>query len=131
MLEANMTQPATNLYQRMGGYDVIAAVIDDLFAILHEDPGFARFFGGRGADSVIRTRQLLVDQMCALSGGSCHYIGRDMTTSHRGLGITDAEWEANMKASDAALIKSSVGEAERAEFLALFERYRDGVVEAD
>src|ERR1700757_5162725 len=29
-LEANMTKPAASLYQRMGGYDVIAAVIDDL-----------------------------------------------------------------------------------------------------
>ena len=125
-----MTQQATSLYRRMGGYDVIAAVIDDLFAILHGDPGFARFFGGRGADSVIRSRQLLVDQMCALSGGPCHYIGRDMKTSHRGLGITDAEWESNMKASDAALTKNDVGEAERAEFLALFERYRDDIVEA-
>ena len=126
-----MTQPATPLYQRMGGYDVIAAVIDDLFAILHGDPGFARFFGGRGADSVIRSRQLLVDQMCALSGGPCQYIGRDMKTSHRGLGITNSEWEANMKASEAALAKNGVGEAERAEFLALFERHRDDIVEAD
>jgi len=113
----------------MGGYDVIAAVIDDLFAILHEDTGFARFFGGRGEDSVIRSRQLLVDQMCALSGGPCHYIGRDMKTSHRGLGITNAEWEANMKASDAALAKNGVDDADRAEFLAPFERYRHDIVE--
>jgi hemoglobin len=126
-----MTQPATSLYQRMGGYDVIAAVIDDLFAILHDDPGFARFFGGRSADSAIRSRQLLVDQMCGLSGGPCNYIGRDMKTSHQGLGITDAEWEENMKASDAALAKNGVGEPERAEFLALFERYRDDIVEVD
>jgi hemoglobin len=126
-----MTQPATSLYQRMGGYDVIAAVIDDLFAILHADPAFARFFGGRSDDSAMRSRQLLVDQMCGLCGGPCHYIGRDMKTSHSGLGITDAEWEANMKASDAALAKNGVGEAERAEFLALFERYRDDIVEAD
>jgi hypothetical protein len=68
-------------YQRIGGYDVIAAVIDDLFAILHDDPGFVRFFGGRSADSVIRSRQLLVDQMCALSGGPCHHIGREMKES--------------------------------------------------
>ena len=126
-----MTQPATSLYQRMGGYDVIAAVVDDVFAILHDDPGFARFFGGRSADSVIRSRQLLVDQMCALSGGPCHYIGRDMETSHRGLGITNAEWEANMQASDVALVKNGVGQTERAEFLALFERYHGDIVEAD
>jgi hemoglobin len=129
--EANMTQPATSLYRRMGGYDVIAAVIDDLFAVLHADPGFARFFGGRSDDSAIRSRQLLVDQMCALSGGPCQYIGRDMKTSHGGLGITNAEWEANMKASDAALVKNGVGEAERVEFLVLFERYRDDIVEDD
>jgi hemoglobin len=114
----------------MGGYDVIAAVIDDLFAILHDDPGFARFFGGRSEDSVIRSRQLLVDQMCALSGGPCQYIGRDMKTSHSGLGITGLEWETNMNASDAALARNGVGEAERADFLALFERYRDDIVEA-
>jgi hemoglobin len=36
-----------------------------------------------------------------------------------------------MKASEAALAKSGVGEAERAEFLALFERYRGDIVEAD
>jgi hemoglobin len=131
LLEAIMTESTTSLYQRMGGYDVIAAVIDDLFTILHDDPGFARFFGGRSEDSVIRSRQLLVDQMCALSGGPCRYIGREMKTSHSGLGITDVEWEANMEASDAALAKNGVGDAERAEFLALFERYRDDIVEAD
>jgi len=125
-----MTEQARSLYQRMGGYDVIAAVIDDLFAILHEDPDFARFFGGRSQDSAIRARQLLVDQMCALSGGPCHYIGRDMRTSHSGLGISDVEWEANMAASDVALAKNGVDDAERAEFLALFERYRDDIVEA-
>jgi hemoglobin len=115
----------------MGGYDVIAAVIDELFAILHADPAFARFFGGRSEDSVVRSRQLLVEQMCALSGGPCHYIGRDMKTSHKGLAITTSEWETNMKASDAALAKNGVGDAERAEFLALFERYRNDIVEAD
>ncbi|GAC1412544.1 MAG: hypothetical protein NVSMB60_34160 [Mycobacterium sp.] len=126
-----MPQSAASLYQRMGAYDVIAAVIDDLFAILHGDAAFARFFGGRSGDSVVRSRQLLVDQMCALSGGPCHYIGRDMKTSHSGLGITKVEWETNMRASDAALAKNGVGDAERAEFLALFERYRDDIVESE
>jgi hemoglobin len=72
----------------------------------------------------------LIDQMCGLSGGPCQYIGRDMKTSHRGLGITDAEWEANMTAADAALSKNGVCESDRAEFLALFERYRHDIVEA-
>jgi hemoglobin len=53
-----------------------------------------------------------------------------MKTSHSGLGITDVEWETNMNASDAALAKNGVGDAERTEFLALFERYRGDIIEA-
>ena len=102
-----------------------------MFAALRADPAFARFASGRSLDSHNRARQLLVDQMCELSGGPCHYIGRDMKTSHRGLGITSAEWDANMKYADAALINNAVGNAERAEFLGLFERYRDDIIETD
>jgi len=65
-----------------------------------------------------------------LTGGPCHYIGRGMKTSHRGLGITNSDWDANLRASEAALAKNGVGNAERAEFLALFKRYRDDIVEA-
>lgn len=123
-----MTETTPSLYRRLGGYDVIAAIIDDMFALLRADPAFARFGSGRSTDSHLRARQLLIDQMCELTGGPCHYIGRDMLTSHAGLAISDAEWDANMKHADAALIKNGVAETERAEFLALFEQYRGDIV---
>ena len=126
-----MTETPTSLYRRLGGYDVIAAVIDDLFAALTADPAFARFASDRSLDSHMRARQLLVDQMCELSGGPCHYIGRDMTTSHGGLAISDAEWDANMKYADAALMKNGVGDTDKAEFLGLFEQYHGDIVEVD
>jgi hemoglobin len=119
-----------SLYRRLGGYDVIAAVIEDLFISLRGDPAFARFASGRSLDSHARAQQLLVEQMCELSGGPCHYLGRDMKTSHSGLGISAAEWAANMEYATAALAKNGVPEAERAEFLTLFERYRQDIVEA-
>jgi hemoglobin len=118
-----------SLYHRLGGYDVIAAVIDDLFARLRNDPKFARF-SVRSLDSHHRARQLLVDQICALSGGPCVYIGRDMRTSHTGLGITADEWEANLTHTIAALQKQGIAEAEQKEFLGLFTRYRGDIVES-
>ena len=124
-----MTEPSASLYRRLGGYDVIAAVIDDMFAALRADPAFARFGAGRSIDSHNRARQLLVDQVCQLSGGPCIYIGRDMKTSHQGLGITDDEWLGNMKHAGAALVNNGVADPERAEFLELFERYRGDIVE--
>ena len=70
--------PQETLYRRLGGYDVIAAVIEELLSRFRSDPRFARFGGGRSLDSIQRSRQLLVDQICALAGGPCVYIGRDM-----------------------------------------------------
>jgi hemoglobin len=124
-----MTDAEHTLYRRMGGYDTIAKVIDDMFLALRADPAFARFGAGRSIDSHNRARQLIVDQMCQLSGGPCIYIGRDMKTSHAGLGISAAEWTANMDYTKAALVKNDVPEPAQAEFLRIFERFRDDIVE--
>ncbi|HMH43916.1 MAG TPA: hypothetical protein VK557_10570 [Pyrinomonadaceae bacterium] len=79
-----MTTTATNssLYQRLGGYDVIAAFVDDTYRMLRNDPRFSRF-AARSIDSQQRGRQLLVDQICRLAGGPCYYTGRDMKTFSR------------------------------------------------
>lgn len=122
-------EAGASLYKRMGGYDVIAAVIDDLFAMLRNDARFSRFGAGRSLDSHQRARQLLVEQMCQLAGGPCFYIGRDMKTSHVGLGITEEEWEINLQYTRQALDRREVGAREQAEFVALFERYRTDIVE--
>src|SRR5450631_1630978 len=117
------------LYQRLGGYDAIAGVIDDLFGRLRGDPLFSRFGLGRSIDSHNRSRQLLVDQVCALSGGPCLYIGRDMKTSHAGLAITEGEWEANMQHTLSSLQKFHIPQREQQEFLELFTRYKNEIVE--
>jgi hypothetical protein len=46
-----MTAAQHSLYKRLGGYDVIAAVIDDMFTAMRADPAFARFGAGRSLDS--------------------------------------------------------------------------------
>ena len=119
-----------SLYKRLGGYEVIAAIVDDFFALLRADARFGRFSMGRGIDSRKRAQQLTVDLICSLSGGPCYYAGRDMKTSHAGLGITESEWEASLELTSAALKKNAVGDREQAEFLSLFEGYRHDIVEA-
>jgi hemoglobin len=123
------TNTNASLYKRLGGYDVIAAVVDDLFQMLRSDPRFSRFGMGRSMDSHQRARQLLVDQLCQLAGGPCFYIGRDMKTSHAGLGITQEEWEVNLDYTRQALRKHGIGQRESDEVIAVFERYRSEIVE--
>jgi len=121
--------PEETLYRRLGGYDVIAAVIDEFLSRFGSDPTLARFGEGRSPDSRQRARQLLIDQICSLAGGLCVYIGRDMKTAHAGLGIPDAEWQANMQYASAALEKHGVALTEKEEFLTIFQKYKDDIVE--
>ena len=119
-----------SLYKRIGGYDAIAAIVDDLFALQRADSRFARFGAGRSIDSRRRAQQLTLDLLCSAAGGPCYYMGRDMRTSHAGLQITEGEWQASLELTRKALVNHSVGPREQAEFLALFEQYRNDIVEA-
>lgn len=120
---------AKTLYQRIGGYDTIASVVDDFLGQLGNDPAFARFGQGRGQDSLHRARQLIVDQICWLAEGPCMYIGRDMKAAHTGLKITTEEWEAAGKHLGASLDKFKVTGKDKEEFLGLIEKLRPDIVE--
>ena len=118
-----------SLYRRLGGYDVIAAAIDGMLARQRANPRLARFSSGRSEDSKLRGRQLLVDQLCALSGGPCVYTGRDMRTSHQGLGISEDDWQAVMKHMRDAMADLKIPEKEREEVIALWNGYKSDIVE--
>ena len=106
-----------SLYKRLGGYDAIAAVMDDFLGRLAANAQLRRFFGGTSADSQRRLRQLFVDQVCSLTGGPCLYVGRSMKTAHGGLGITESEWQAMAADFVKTLDKFHVADRERQELL--------------
>src|SRR5713226_2817190 len=108
-----------SLYQRLGGYDAIAAVVDEFVARIVTDKALSRFFGGTSTDSQKRFRQHLVDQVCAVTGGPCIYVGRDMKTAHGGLGITEAEWQAGVNDLVGAIDKFKVPQKEKDELLTI------------
>ena len=117
------------LYQRLGGYDAIAAVTDDFIGRLVADPQLGRFFAGHSTDSKMRIRQLVVDQLCAATGGPCVYKGRDMKTSHAGLGITEAQWSLSVSHLVATLNKFKVGEREQNDLAAALTTLKPDIVE--
>ena len=127
---AGENEKVKTLYQRIGGYDVVAGIVDDLLSQLRSDKAFDRFGGGRSENSLKRTRQLLADQLCALTGGPCTYIGRDMKTAHQGLKITTAEWDSTIKKLELSLDKFKISGKDKEEFVALIQNVRNDIVEA-
>ncbi len=118
-----------SLYKRLGGYDAIAAVTDDFLATLITDEKFSRFFAGASNDSKKRIRQHVIDLVCQSTGGPCAYTGRDMKTSHEGLGISKAEWDASVAAFIATLNKLKVPEEEQKELAAIVLPLEKDIVE--
>jgi hemoglobin len=118
-----------SLYERLGGYDAIALVVDDFIGRLATDKRFERFFTGFSTDSKKRLRQHILDQFCVAAGGPCVYLGRDMKTTHTGLGITEADWDAAAKHLVAALDKYKVPKAEKDDLLAFVTSQKKEIVE--
>ena len=57
------------LYERLGGYDAIAAVTKDLMVRIKADSQLGRLYKYRGDDGIQREEQLLVDFLCSSAGG--------------------------------------------------------------
>lgn len=128
-LLAQTAAPQPSLYKRLGGYDAIAAVTDDFIGRLATDKQLARFFAGHSEDSLKKIRQHVVDQLCAATGGPCVYTGRDMKTSHKGMGITEADWNAAVGHLVATLDKFKVPEREKNEVLGAVSALKKDIVE--
>jgi hemoglobin len=122
-------QPPATLYRRLGGYDSLAVLTDDFIGRLVRDPALARHFAAATAESRGRMRQHLLDQLCAASGGPCLYVGRDMKTAHRGLGIRETDWAATVGHLIASLDRRGLAQKEKDEILAIVAGLKRDIVE--
>ncbi|MDP9229281.1 MAG: group 1 truncated hemoglobin [Bacteroidota bacterium] len=120
---------AQSLYKRIGGYDAIAAVTDDFIGRLATNPQLSKFFGGVSADSQKKIRMHIIDLVCEASGGPCNYIGRDMKTSHKGLGISESDWNVSGDLFKQTLKKFNVPQKESDELVAIVASVKNDIVE--
>ena len=117
------------LYERLGGYDAIRAVVNDLLPRLQADATLGRFWQNRGADGIEREKQLLVDFLCSQAGGPMYYTGRDMKLSHVGMKVSDRDWTAFIAHLNATLDAFKVPPAERADVVNFIQSTRAEIVE--
>ncbi len=123
------TSSEKTLYERMGGYDAIAAATDELLRRLTSDPDIGVYWRGHSTDSMKRDRQLIVDFLCEAIGGPIIYRGRDMKLSHEGLRITERDWDIFVAHIVATLDHFSVPEPEKQEFLDCAASLKGDIVE--
>lgn len=131
MLALNTTKKVVeqpSLYKRLGGYDAIRAVVDDLMVQLTADPKLGRFWAHRGSDGIKREKQLVVDFIVNKAGGNLNYAGRDMLVSHTGMGIDEKDWAIFMGHLNSTLGKFKVPQQEVNDVVNFMESLKDTMV---
>ena len=123
-----MSEPS--LYSRLGGYDAISAVANNLVTRVRADARLGRFWAHRGSDGIEREVQLLIDFLCHVAGGPMYYTGRDMKTSHKGMGISEQDWAALIMHLNATLDHFKVPAAEREAVVGFVQSTKGEIVEA-
>jgi len=123
---SNTPAAASTLYERLGGYNSIQAVVDQMIANVAADRRINRFFAH--AD-IPHLRRSLTDQICVATGGWCIYSGKDMKTAHAGMHIHGKHFNALVQDLGMALNKFKVPAKEQHELVAILAPLKSDIVQ--
>jgi len=125
---ATLGERERSLYQRLGGREGIALVVGDFVANMAGDARVNARFKDMKGPQIERLKSHLADQICDATGGPCAYLGRDMKTTHQGMGVSETEWNATVENLVKALDKRGVPAKEQSELLALLGLMKGDIV---
>lgn len=78
------------LYERLGGHDAIAAVVDGMYVKIFSDPDLEDFF--RKTDKQ-HQKDMQLKFLTYATGGSTVWEGKNMRDAHKGRGITSEDFD--------------------------------------
>ena len=118
------------LYQRLGGQDGIASIVDDIVDAHMENPVVGPRFQPYAEDPerLAEIKDHLRKFLAQGSGGPSAYQGRGMPEAHRGMNVSVAEYMAAVDDIIDALDKNGVGESARKDVLAITYALKDEIV---
>ena len=93
-----------SLYRDLGGKEGITRIVDAEMVRHLANPRIKAQFDDTNID---RLKEQLVIFICALSGGPCKYTGPDLHTVHKGMHLTEADFNALIE--DMQLAMDEVG----------------------
>ncbi len=125
-VQAPSPASTVSLYDRLGQKAAITAVVDEFVGNVAKDDRINSRFA---TTDIPRLKGHLVDQVCMATGGPCEYTGRDMVSTHRGMRISTADFNAIVEDLIAALNAFKVPEAEQKELLGLLGPMKPDIVE--
>ena len=122
------------LYERLGGKDGVAKVVDDFLAIVKDDKRINHFFAKVVADKSGKKMDALKasinDFVCKATDGGCDYKGKDMKEAHKGMKVKDADFDAFMEDFGKALDKENVDASAKSDLVNAMNGMKADIVAA-
>lgn len=115
------TTTQTSLYQRLGGKEGIAALVDDIVEMHMNNPKVSARFRPylEQPEALAQVKKHTCDFFGMGSGGPEVYAGRDMETTHRGMNISEEEYMHVADDIMGALDKHGMDETTKKDVLAI------------
>jgi hemoglobin len=115
VLAASPAFAQDTLFADMGGQAGIDRIVDASVENYLADPRISKIFEESNMD---RVRAQFKVQFCQIAGGPCEYKGHGMAEAHKGLRLTNADFNAVVEDLQAAMDKVAVPFATQNRFLA-------------
>ena len=115
-----------SLYDRLGGANGIASIVDDVVAAHLENPIVRTRF--ENVEDLEHLKKMACDFFCAGSGGPEKYAGKDMRAAHLGMNISEQEYLAVMDDILKALDKHGKDEETKKDVLAILYSLKGEII---
>jgi len=116
----------TTLYERLGGADGIAKLVDDTMAAHLANPLVrTRFENIKDMD---HAKKMARQFFGAGSGGPEPYTGKDMLAAHKGMNISEQEYLAAMDDIVGAMEKNALSEDTKKDVIAILYSLKGSII---
>jgi hemoglobin len=118
------------LFERLGGADGVKLVVEKFLENVKLDTRLGKILPKLKGDKLEKFKASLIQQICDLTNGAnCEYKGKDMKSAHKGLKITEDQFDFFLNDLKDALLEAHVADTEVKELLDLLTPFKDDVVE--
>lgn len=122
---AAFAEEVPSLYSRLGSWDGIEQIVRDTVANHERNPAIAHYFADIDTDKLVAH---VTAFFAAGTGGPARYEGRDMTTAHATMGLSNEDFDKAVADVLLALDQNGIGETEKGEVAAILESLRPAVM---
>jgi hemoglobin len=127
--DAAVVEAPKSLFQRLGNKKQIFEDVTEAFVGNLKADTSVKQLAKLSGTKAEQYKSAWLNNMCKNAGGECSATGSEVKDVHKGLKITDKQWDAIVTDYKAALDENKIAGTDKDDLLAVLNQFRDDVIE--